>query len=111
MTIIGPNMEVTESDWQYMKAELKNYSLGKFWRDYTWHAARMAVIDPEKFKEVLITDNEWVGMLRELENYHRQENWDAFAARLARMKLISPERARNIEVNDKQWQKLIGVLK
>ena len=49
MTLIGPNIEVTEADWQNMVAELDNYSRGKFWRDYTWHASRMAVSAASKF--------------------------------------------------------------
>jgi len=136
MTLIGPNMEITESDWDNMKAELENYSRGKFWRDYTWHAGRMAVIDPEQFKSILITDDDWIGMLRELENYRRQENWDAFAARFARMesllkvlvkctiqnnwvlfashthhmKIVDPDRFATVKITDKQWEGMMGKL-
>ncbi len=60
------DVQISDDDWQAMVAELANYSRSRRWKDFAWHASRMSILDPERFREIEITDVDWDALISDL---------------------------------------------
>ncbi len=85
--------DITDKDWELMKARLEHYRNANNWLDFSFQAMEMKILDPSI--DLNIGEPEIEGMKVDLEHY-RGNYWLDFSLQAMRMKILDPSIDLNI---------------
>ena len=95
-----PETEISKTDWQEMKGQLKSDRRNKNWQNFAYQAMSLKILFPDRVSELDLDDSALQGMKDALESDRQAIDWWDQAMRL---KILFPDKTAELGL-DSAWQ-------